>query len=84
MLRYHVNDLSCGHCVQAVTAAINALDPAAEVAIDLPSKRVDVRSDREPSAVAGAISKAGYTPALYPQDAAAPTSSGSCCCGPRR
>ncbi|MDO8410913.1 MAG: heavy-metal-associated domain-containing protein [Phenylobacterium sp.] len=84
MLLYHVKDLSCGHCVQAVTAAINALDPAADIAIDLASKRVEVRSDREPSAVATAISKAGYTPALYPQDAAAATSSGSCCCGSRR
>jgi len=84
MLLYHVKDLSCGHCVQAVTAAINALDPAADIANDLVSKRVEVRSDREPSAVAAAISKAGYTPALYQQDAAAATSSGSCCCGSRR
>lgn len=84
MHSYLVDDLSCGRCVQAVTAAIKALDPAAGVAIDLSSKRVDVRSDREPSAVAEAISKAGYTPALYEQDEAAAPSSGSCCCGSRR
>ncbi|MFD3263857.1 heavy-metal-associated domain-containing protein [Phenylobacterium ferrooxidans] len=84
MLSYRVDDLSCGHCVQAVTAAIKALDPAADIAIDLASKRVDVRSDREQSAVAGAISKAGYTPAFYEQDEAAAPSSGPCCCGSRR
>lgn len=83
MLRYQVDDLSCGHCVRAVTAAIKELDPAAEVAIDLPSKRVDVRSAHGPSAVAGAIRNAGYSPALYEQGETSATRSGSCCCGSR-
>lgn len=82
MLRYQVDDLSCGHCASAVTAAVKALDPAAEVAVDLDRKQVEVRSTQTSAAVGAAISKAGYTP--MPYEGTAPAKGGGCCCGSRR
>ena len=60
MLRFQVEGMSCGHCVQAVTKAVKAIDPQAQVAVDLPAKRVSVESARPPEAVAKAIRGAGY------------------------
>jgi copper chaperone len=60
MLRFQVDGMSCGHCVQAVTAAVKDVDPQAEVAVDLASKSVAVRSRLEAGPVAEAIRQAGY------------------------
>lgn len=81
MLRYQVDDLSCGHCVQAVTQAVKAVDPAATVAIDLATKRVDVATTADAGAVAAAIREAGYTPR---EGASDPPKARASCCGGRR
>lgn len=60
MLRFQVDGMSCGHCVQAVTKAVKAADPMAEVAVDLAAKRVSVESARPPEEIAQAIRGAGY------------------------
>lgn len=79
MLRYTVEDMTCGHCVQTITQALNTLDPAANVAIDLSSKTVEVTSGAGGEAVAGAIREAGYTP--VPASEEATWSAGPSCCG---
>lgn len=61
MLRYQVEGMSCGHCVQAITRAVKAVDPAAEVAVDLGAGRVTVQNSQKAEAIAGAIAQAGYT-----------------------
>lgn len=61
MLRYQVEGMSCGHCVQAITRAVKAVDPAAEVAVDLGAGRVTVENSQKAEAIAGAIAQAGYT-----------------------
>lgn len=77
MLRYQIDDMSCGHCVQAITTAIKSVDPAAQVAVDLQSKSVEVTTSATGSAVHDAIRAAGYTPA----DDTAPAAKASCCGG---
>lgn len=62
MLRYQVDGMTCGHCVQAVTKAVKAADPAAEVSVDLPTRKVEVKTSADRSHVAAAIREAGYTP----------------------
>ncbi|OHB38081.1 heavy-metal-associated domain-containing protein [Phenylobacterium sp.] len=81
MLRYQVDDMSCGHCVQAITAAVKGVDPAAKVAIDLPSKSLEVATTAAASAVRDAIREAGYTPLEAGE--AAPAANSSCCGGRR-
>lgn len=60
MMRFSVPDMTCGHCVAAVTKSIKALDAAADVKVDLASKTVTVESAAPAPAVAKALEHAGY------------------------
>ena len=63
MIAFDIKDISCGHCVSTVTKAIQGVDRAATVNIDLARHRVEI----EPAAASAqelsdAIAEAGYTP----------------------
>lgn len=58
-----VNGMSCGHCVKAVTQAVQALDPEARVQVDLPSGQVTVHTTMlDRTQVRAAITEEGYEP----------------------
>ena len=57
---FNVQGMTCGHCERAVTQAIKALDPQAEVKIDRPSGKVEVQSSQSREALAQAIAEEGY------------------------
>lgn len=57
---FQVKGMSCGHCVRAVTQAVQALDPQAQVTVDLPTGQVTVNSKLSRAATAAAISEEGY------------------------
>ncbi|MFM8747966.1 MAG: heavy-metal-associated domain-containing protein [Aestuariivirga sp.] len=59
-MKFAVPDLSCGHCVAAVTKAIKALDPQADVKVDVAAKTVAVATAAPVSAIAAALAGAGY------------------------
>jgi copper chaperone len=44
MYQLQVENMSCGHCVGAVTKAVQAVDAAAKVEIDLATKSVKIDS----------------------------------------
>jgi copper chaperone len=58
-----IPNLSCGHCVRAVTEAVQAADPAAEVRAELPTQQVQVRSTLPREALSALLAEAGYAPA---------------------
>lgn len=60
MIAIRVDDMT--YCVGAITRAVRQVDAAAEIAVDLASKRVEVRSAAGEAALAAAIREAGYTP----------------------
>lgn len=60
---FRVEDMSCGHCVSAVTKAVREADPGAEVTVDLEAHRVVVEGERPRDDYAKVIREAGYTPA---------------------
>jgi copper chaperone len=64
MQSFKVTGMTCAHCVRAVTEAIQSLDAAAKVEVDLDAGRVVVR-DGSLSApeIVGAIEEEGYTAA---------------------
>ncbi|MBX3635848.1 MAG: heavy-metal-associated domain-containing protein [Rubrivivax sp.] len=62
MLDLQIPDMTCGHCVKAVTEAVKAADPAAEVQIDLPTHRVQVQTAAPREQVVARLVEAGYTP----------------------
>jgi copper chaperone len=62
MLDFQIPDMTCGHCVKAVTEAVKAADPAAELKIDLPTHRVQVQTAAPREQVVAKLVEAGYTP----------------------
>jgi len=58
---YTVSGMSCGHCVNAVTEEVSAVDGVSSVAVDLESGTMTVTSDAEVSldALTAAVDEAG-------------------------
>ncbi|MEO6078887.1 MAG: heavy-metal-associated domain-containing protein [Steroidobacteraceae bacterium] len=84
MATFEVKDMTCGHCKSTITKAVLALDPAAEVRIDLLSHRVQIESGSVDVAAFGqAIAEAGYTPVATNANPTIPVltrGAGGCCC----
>ncbi len=57
-----VEGMTCQGCAAAVTKAIQRLDPAARVEVDLAGGRVAVVTDAQALDVAQALGRAGYEP----------------------
>ena len=58
---YQVTGMTCGHCVQAVTTEVSAIDGVSDVQVDLESGRVDVTGEGiTDEAVRAAVDEAGY------------------------
>ncbi len=60
MIEFQVEGMSCGHCVKAVTQAVQEVDAAASVVVDLAAQQVRVESTADRAALAGAIAEAGF------------------------
>ncbi|HEP9100163.1 TPA: heavy-metal-associated domain-containing protein [Pseudomonas aeruginosa] len=82
MLAFEVNDMTCGHCASTITKAVKAVDPGADVQVDLGRHLVSVSTAANAGAVQKAIADAGYTPApVSAPTAAAPAAKRGGCCG---
>ncbi|MEV7227442.1 cation transporter [Polymorphospora sp. NPDC051019] len=59
---YTVAGMTCGHCVQAVTAELTALPGVSDVRVELPTGTVSVTSDAPLAldTVRAAVDEAGY------------------------
>ncbi len=80
MITFHVEDMTCGHCAQTITGAIEAIDGHAKVTVDAARHLVVVeRARADVNALRGAIAEAGYTPTPVQTEAAASTKAGGCC-----
>ena len=52
--------MTCGHCEQAVTRAVQSVDPAARVTVDRTDDRVLIDSAADADAMQRAIEAEGY------------------------
>ena len=59
-MKFHVPDMSCGHCTAAIEKDVKAADATADVASDLDSKTVEITSTLDVSALQKVLSDAGY------------------------
>jgi copper chaperone CopZ len=58
-----VPDISCQHCVNAISGEVNAVAGVTAVHVDLAAKSVHVRGHRlDADAVRAAVVEAGYEP----------------------
>jgi Cu+-exporting ATPase len=60
MYELTVEDMTCKHCVGRVTKAVQEIDGAAKVDIDLPSKKVTIDSQADLERIVQANDAAGY------------------------
>ena len=58
---FTVTGMTCGHCEKAVTRAVKAVDPQAEVSIDRAANKVEVQSEQPRDVLAHAIAEEGYS-----------------------
>ncbi|MDH0864969.1 heavy-metal-associated domain-containing protein [Mitsuaria sp. GD03876] len=63
MHEFKLPDMSCGHCLAAVTTAVKEADGQADVEVDLAQKTVKVESDLSREELAEVLAEAGYPPA---------------------
>ncbi len=63
MLSFQIPNMTCGHCVRAVTQAVLAADPAAKVQADLAEHRLTVETSASREVVESRLAQAGYQPA---------------------
>ncbi|MGY4524314.1 heavy-metal-associated domain-containing protein [Pseudomonas sp. UBA4617] len=57
---FNVQGMTCGHCVKAVTRAVQEQDAAAEVEVDLVARQVRVQSELAQEQILSAIREEGY------------------------
>lgn len=63
MLTFEVKDMTCGHCVSAITKALKEVDPEAQVQVNLADKQVQIEAAHSDlQTLMTAMQDAGYTP----------------------
>jgi copper chaperone len=63
MIAFHVSDMSCGRCANAITKAIKEVDPTARVHVDLAALVVEIDPGKASARqLSDAILAAGYAP----------------------
>jgi copper chaperone len=77
-MQFSVDNMTCGHCVRAITAALQDLDAHAKVDVDLLSGRVQTEGRFTSAAAVAAMEAAGYH-ATSEISSQAPSTSESCC-----
>jgi copper chaperone len=64
MHSFTLPDMSCGHCVAAITAALKAADARAHIEIDLETKVAKVDSALPRETLSAVLNEAGYPPSV--------------------
>ena len=60
MQTFKVDGMTCAHCERAVTSAVQRVDPAARVEVDLAAGTVRTSSEAPAERLAAAIAAEGY------------------------
>lgn len=63
MHQFSLPQMSCGHCVKAVTETAHEVDPQAKVEVDLAAKQARIESAQPRERFVAALTEAGYQPA---------------------
>ncbi|RQO55616.1 copper chaperone [Paucibacter sp. KBW04] len=60
---FKLPDMSCGHCVAAITRALGEVDDQAKLDFKRDTRELQVQSDLSREDLATALTEAGYPPA---------------------
>ena len=64
MIKLNVPDMTCGHCVKSISAAIQSKYSSARVVCDLASKTVEVEKGPSAQELQDTLQEAGYSSTL--------------------
>lgn len=85
MITFAIKDMTCGHCVRSITAALHAVDPQANVTIELDQQLVMIEPvTSNAPALKAAIEQAGFQPQAVltaASDTASEPRAKTCCGG---
>ena len=59
-MKFHVPDMSCGHCVATIEKPLKAEDPTATLRIDLKARTAEINTTVSSDALAQLLTAAGY------------------------
>ena len=60
MFTLKVSGMTCGGCINAITRAVQAQDPQAQVQVDLATQLVMLETSLSPELASGLITDAGF------------------------
>jgi copper chaperone len=60
-LQLMIPNMACSACVDTITKAVQAIDPAAEINADVKTKQVSIETQANEASIRDAIAAAGYT-----------------------
>lgn len=60
-LQLMIPNMACSACVDTITKAVQAIDPAAEINPDVKTKQVSIETQANEASIRDAIAAAGYT-----------------------
>jgi len=63
-MEFEVKDVSCGGCANSITRAVNSVDPAARLDIDVTTKVVKIDSALPLDRLVAVIEEAGFHPTV--------------------
>ncbi|WOD14202.1 heavy-metal-associated domain-containing protein [Paraburkholderia kirstenboschensis] len=63
-MEFEVKDMSCGGCANSITRAVNSVDPAARLDIDVTTKVVKIDSTLPLDRLVAVIEQAGFHPTV--------------------
>jgi copper chaperone len=59
-MKLHIPDMSCGHCTAAITDAVTAADPHADITTDLTLREAEITTTLPADDLLALLQKAGY------------------------
>ncbi len=59
-VKFHVPDMSCGHCKATIEKAFATTDPLAELSFDMEGRHVEIESELDAESLAKLLKEAGY------------------------
>lgn len=59
-IKFHVPDMSCGHCKASIEKAVEGTDPLAELTFNMDTRHVEIDSDIDTDALFKLLKDAGF------------------------